>query len=616
MEYTNNDDAEDDNIIYSEIHCNYVTADERRPQSDGISAMCFNIQSMNTKWDRFTSELISNNLNYNIMGFCETHLIDSTETLYTLDGYELFTSNIASNKGGVCLYAQQNLNSKIRDDLIMMEEYIETIFIDCVVDKKIITVGMIYHRPGSSNEHFLQALEIILAKINYTSIVMGDFNINLLNNANTGMDLVNCFKQYSFIPTITKPTRVTNDTATLIDHIWTNCIDHHTINSDIILTDISDHFPVVMHLPTVHRPSLYKTITYRKSGDEYDTIFREKVSNHDFNELVMINDVNVAFQTFSNIIYTLYDESYPEVVKNVKIFGVKNPWLTSAIRPSIKNKNKLYKKFLRRPITLGVEYRRYRNILSRVIRSSKNLFYEKKFNECKGNSKQTWKNLNQILGKSKQQQPKLMKINNTLTDDCNEIANSFNNYYSNIATSVTNNLPNSMYNHNHFLPPRLNTRINFALAEENEIKRIVEQLNDVKAGPDKIPISIIKKNIDLLCPILKHLCNLSLSNGVFPTIHKKGIIIPIYKSKDKYDIANYRPICLLNSCSKILEKLMSIRLISHLENNNLLSNSQFAYRRRRGTDIATAKFVHDVLRGFDDGNITIAVFLDLTKAFD
>ena len=135
-------------------------------------------------------------------------------------------------------------------------------------------------------------------------------------------------------------------------------------------------------------------------------------------------------------------------------------------------------------------------------------------------------------------------------------------------------------------------------------------------GPDKIPISLIKKNIDFLSPILTHLCNLSMSKGEFPNIHKRGIITPLYKNKDKYDISNYRPVCQLNAVSKILEKITSNRILSHLENNNLLADSQNAYRKGRGTEIAVTKFVHDTLKAFDDNKITIAVFLDLTKAFD
>ena len=61
---------------------------------------------------------------------------------------------------------------------------------------------------------------------------------------------------------------------------------------------------------------------------------------------------------------------------------------------------------------------------------------------------------------------------------------------------------------------------------------------------------------------------------------------------------------------------MSLRIVDHLETNNLLTNVQYAYRTGRGTDLATTKFVNDILNNFDDNKYTLSVFLDLSKAFD
>ena len=63
-----------------------------------------------------------------------------------------------------------------------------------------------------------------------------------------------------------------------------------------------------------------------------DNNFKDKIDNYDFDELMMIADVDQAFEKFNEIIYTLYNQSYPEVVKDVKITGIKNPWLTSGIK--------------------------------------------------------------------------------------------------------------------------------------------------------------------------------------------------------------------------------------------------------------------------------------------
>ena len=68
--------------------------------------------------------------------------------------------------------------------------------------------------------------------------------------------------------------------------------------------------------------------------------------------------------------------------------------------------------------------------------------------------------------------------------------------------------------------------------------------------------------------------------------------------------------------SKILEKIISIRLQNHLEQNNILSDNQYAYRKGRSTELALARFTRDIIKSFDDGKLTIAVFLDLSRAFD
>ena len=268
---------------------------------------------------------------------------------------------------------------------------------------------MVYHRPGTSSEHFFDDLNALLEKINSNCIILGDLNINLISYNNKSINLVNFFREFSFIPCITKPTRVTNNSVSLIDHIWTNIIEDAVIESKIIFSDVSDHFPVVLNLPMTSGCNTYKTISYRRSGEIYDNDFKNHLENCNFDNLMEMNNVDEAFERFSEIVYNIYDESYPQVVKNIRVIDSKKPWLTSGLKQSIKNKNRLYKKFLKRPITYGEEYRRYRNIVTRTIKASKNKYYRDKFDQYKGDSKKTWKQLNKVLGKSKIPNPMCLR---------------------------------------------------------------------------------------------------------------------------------------------------------------------------------------------------------------
>ena len=617
LEYRFIDLVDDINYAEQPVVCSYVIPENMRKPENSLSLMSHNIRSMKTNWDNFKCELLNSRFMCNIYGFCESHLISATESLYKLEGYDFFSSNVASNKGGVCLYVRNNIICKLRNDLIIVDEHLETIFIDCRVNNNCFTVGMIYHRPGTSSEKLFNDLNALLSKINGNCIIMGDFNINLLSNdCNEKNELVHCFKEFNFSPKITKPTRVTTNTATLIDHIWVKYDYEVEVTSNIVVTGISDHFPVIANLLLGDLMPRFKDITYRLTGECYDNALSNMLHAQNFDEVMQSNDVDQAFQRFNCIMYRIYDENYPEVTKRIKVAQTQNPWLTAGIKQSIRNKNKLYKKFLKRPITYGPSYRQYRNTLTRIIKASKSKYYHDKFLSCKGNSKLTWKNINKILGKNQATQTKVFKIDNYYTDNSELIANKFNEYYSNIASTVSNSLPVTDFNFRNYLTPQNVPIISWESTNEAEIKRVVKNLNNVKAGPDHIPISIIKKNLDFLSPILVHLTNLSLREGKCPTIHKKGTIVPLYKKDEKTEIKNYRPICLLNAISKILEKIVSLRIVNHLEEHNLLSVDQHAYRRGRGTETATSKFVKDVLNSFDNNELTIAVFLDLTKAFD
>ena len=501
------------NLSNTNIQCNYMLPRDLRQPNPNMTVMCHNIRSMNTNFDNFSAELLNNGVTYDIIGICETHLTDSTENLYPIKNLKIFTNNVTSNKGGVCIYANDKLSCKVRGDLTMKKEHIETLFLEVIMEHKPLIVGMLYRRPETSIECFMEDLSKILNNVRSKCIIMGDFNLNLLNELQNihVTNLINKFKQCAFMRLILKPTRVHKNSATLLDHIWVN-FNQSNFVSNVIFTDISDHFPVKFQLQTlIDREK--KTITYRKSGEDLDNIFSENLRNFDFTHILESNDVNESFNLLNDALSNMYDQYYPLVTKIICTNDAKKAWLTAGIRKSIKTKNSLYKKFLKRPITYGNAYRQFRNRLTKVIKQSKNIYYQEKFKGSEGNIKSTWKNINNILGKSKCNQNQLFKINSRYTDDPRIISNEFNKYFANIASSFIDSLPPSDVSFESYMPPRFPTGIRWEPTSSDEIKRIVKQCKDVKAGPDGIPMSLIKKNIDILSPIISNLCNKSINEG-------------------------------------------------------------------------------------------------------
>lgn len=135
-------------------------------------------------------------------------------------------------------------------------------------------------------------------------------------------------------------------------------------------------------------------------------------------------------------------------------------------------------------------------------------------------------------------------------------------------------------------------------------------------GHDDIHIKIIKHTITLLAPRISELVNDSFQCGIFPDDMKLAKIIPIYKGGNKLLITNYRPISILPTISKIMERVMYDRLILFLEVNRILKDNQFGFRKNYSPQLALIKFINHILQQHDRGNFTVCVFLDLRKAFD
>ena len=115
---------------------------------------------------------------------------------------------------------------------------------------------------------------------------------------------------------------------------------------------------------------------------------------------------------------------------------------------------------------------------------------------------------------------------------------------------------------------------------------------------------------------LTFIINLSLETGVVPSEWKVAKVIPLYKSGSQAKIDNYRPISILPTLSKILEKIVYKQLMPHLECHNLLFEYQFGFHPNRSTELAVTYFTDFIRKEADSGKATGAVFIDLTKAFD
>ena len=198
------------------------------------------------------------------------------------------------------------------------------------------------------------------------------------------------------------------------------------------------------------------------------------------------------------------------------------------------------------------------------------------------------------------------------------ISNEFCKYFTNIGTRLSAAIHQPDNPFNTYLSTNSNDQSFFMLpTDPTEISKIISKLKaKSSAGHDGISSKLLKSINQSICYPISIIVNKSLETGIVPKALKMAKIIPIYKCKDKTDIGNYRPISILPSISKILEKIVHHRLYTFCQNNNILFENQFGFRPNHSTTDAVTKFVAHVANSLNSNLPTLAVFLDLSKAFD
>ena len=159
----------------------------------------------------------------------------------------------------------------------------------------------------------------------------------------------------------------------------------------------------------------------------------------------------------------------------------------------------------------------------------------------------------------------------------------------------------------------------FQFSEENStnVEKLIENIKiDVATGEDNIGAKLIKDGKNTIAPLLTKIINKCYQLNTFPECMKKAIIIPIHKKENPDDISNYRPISILPTLSKILERSAVNQLTEYLEKNNLISPNQHAYRKQHSTITCLTEVINHVYNLLENKKHTAIASLDLSKAFD
>ena len=617
--------------------CSYLALDEEPKLNKVTRALVvghLNIHSIPKKYEDL-SELLSTlnekKLLPDVLLLCETFLNEKNFDKFNFQNYNLL-SECRKNKamGGVSIMIRTSLKYFDRSDLNIFEEgKFESIFIEVPRQNgPNVIFGEVYRVPGTNESDFLRNYQMIVDKVRSESkklIIGTDQNLDYLKLKKHG-NTMKFFEQNltnNLIPSILIPTRVTHSTATLIDNIYIDTELYSDINSFVVTSDISDHF---LCLTIIKNPLIATTVTSYSKRVINDTTLRNMrgaLTNIDWSCLEYCN-VHEASTILNDEIHKALDFYAP-----VKTFTYNNnyrkrdPWFTLGLKISSTKCQEMFKKVHKLPHNSieYMEYKNYRNTYKKLRRTAKFNYLHDLVWKSRKDSKRLWAVLNRITGKirNKKEIPNEISINGVLSKDKKIISDGFAMYYSEIGANIAKDIENRSKAQDQlkFKVEKQNTTCFFFPTSNIEIERFIKGLKSKNSkGYDEITNNILKAIFPSIINALRIIFNKSMSSGEFPENMKLAIVKPLYKAKEKSEICNYRPISLLPVLSKILEKIVNSRMVNYLNRYGINYEGQYGFRKNRNTTDAILDLTGNILEGFDKGMISIALFLDMTKAFD
>ena len=352
----------DDDCTVSNAYYTVSEINELQNSEKSLSVFHVNTAYLGFYFDQVYEILSNSTVNYDFIGISETRIKRyATPTQNTeIPNYEHVDCETESTKGGVRLYISDKHNFRERNDLKMYKaKELESVFVE--IQDKIngnLIVGCIYRHPcmediDEFNTFYLTPLLEKISSEKKKVILMGDFNINLLNydSQNETNDFLNLMQSNSLIPLVLKPTRITTRTKTLIDNIFTNLIDIPHVSGNITYK-IADHLPQFAIFEQRNRKKIqiepFEIRNYAKfNQDDFLTDFIAT----DWYKLcsMQLNNPDLSLHIFLTKITELINKHAPLIkIKPKRNSMKKKPWITAALLTSINHKQELYKKMIKR----------------------------------------------------------------------------------------------------------------------------------------------------------------------------------------------------------------------------------------------------------------------------
>lgn len=529
--------------------------------------------------------------------------LHANKNVPSIDNYNTYISKKYLNKSdGIVIYVRKSIKCSVVEP-----DYSGANFLLLHIEPDILILA-VYRSPSiQCLDSFLDSLDNILRPMNSNKNVflIGDINIDIkINNTDRcSSSYLNLLAEFGILPAHTYPTRMLN----CLDHCMMKTMYPATVC--VIDSCITDHLPVIISLGMSQRRIVNKNCSVIKLDIKACV---SQIEALDFSFINTISDANNAATVFvdklSNIV-NMNTKVYRTTCKK----RILKPWITGGLLRCIRHRDRLHKRHKTCPSNhiLEITFKRYRNYCNSLLRKLKSN-YEKSLLQNAKTPKDSWKAIKAIINYTGDKSTSDGLLNSNLNN-----IDTINKYFSQIGKQLADAITVTRKPNYNFKVPRNHNSIVLLPPDESEIEALISNLkNNCATGWDSIPVQLLKLCKNTIVPPLTCLFELCYAQGIFPDVFKRALITPVHKGGNRDDVSNYRPISVLSSLSKLLEKTLNSRLINFLESKSILANNQFGFRTSKSTDDAVSLLTDFVTTKVDENQKCIGIFLDLAKAFD
>ena len=554
---------------------------------------------------------------FDILGISETFIKEHTpENRVNIDNYKLFKFDREhTTQGGVALYVKTDIyveQYKIPTHIAKDKNAPEITCVILTINRTKIAVVCIYRTPKlpyKSIELLTEVIGDICCKYTHT-IFVGDYNVNQLDkNSPQYKHFQNTIiEPLALTQVITKPTRITNTTNTLIDLILTSVPENVMQHGTTELPGVSDHHIVYITYALKRPKTVVKKIVTRDMSKFSEQAFLDDCDTAPWHlvDVFQENDIQNRVTVLENVTLDLINKHAPYKEKIIKENGPK--WLSNTIQKAMDARDKLktHCNSTRKPSDI-TKFKDMRNKVSHMIRKAQKKHFNNQINKCIDKPKLFYSNLKKedvICDKKKNNECKhsatylnqtFLKNNNAKEDEIK------------INNEIQSILQKTEARQNPF---------EFKPITEAETKKIIRSLKSKSSGVDDIGGQFVKIAINHIAGPLTGIINACFKHRIFPDRWKNAIVKPIPKTNNPLLPTDYRPISLLTVFSKIHEKAATYQIVLFLKESNQNDKNQSAYKSNHSTNTALLKITDDIYNAMDDSEVTVLVLLDYSKAFD